>query len=716
VNASDDRLSGVTPLPGDESSGASALPSPGKPKQFGKYLLLEKIGSGGMAEIFKAVVRGAGDFHKVLVVKRILLAYSKDPSFVKMFTSEAQITSPLQHANIVSIYEFDQVDGQYYLAMEYVHGRDLQRVMARANKLGRSIPTDVALYIVGEVCKALWYAYNARDNFGNPLKIIHRDVSPSNILISFDGEVKVGDFGVAKAATTSSGEMGGGLKGKLGYLSPEQVLGREVDHRSDLFSLGIILFECLTLKRLFLGRTDLQTLINVRDADVEKRLARHPEIPVEVANILRKALAREPERRYRNATEFLGDIQDYLFQQGRRVGQESVSGMMHDLFEQEAEQEILPLEIEEVTEARRSVTGVMRAVKDKVAQGAPASAPQERQPAEVRERPLPPDEGTPLSQVTRATRINPAEATFRIRDASGQIFGPVSFSNFLSLLKSRAISEDEMCSMNGGEWVRVGDITALQSAIGQVKAEEAGRHVLFEGALDRKDMVRIICDLSRTKQATGLLQLRQGTRQKQVFFRLGRVRHVRSNLRTELIGEVMRRRGLVSQEQIDKALAATGGEHPGRVGDILLSRGIVRPHELAELLQEQFRERFLEIFQWDSGWYAFIEGVEAPAGDTGGDLDPVPLLADAVRSVYPADLCRAWLADHVKRRLVKMETARVSVADLKLMPRELRIVNNLETSLSIEQLLRVLPQGAEWEAHVYRIVFLLTQCKIYQFR
>ena len=478
-----------------------------RPRQFGKYLLLEKIGSGGMAEIFKAVVRGAEDFQKVVVIKRILLGYSRDPSFVKMFVDEARITAPLQHANIVSIYEFDQVEGQYYLAMELVHGRDLQRVMARANKVGRTLTPELAVHIVSEVCKALWYAYNARDPYGNPLQIIHRDVSPSNVLVSFDGEVKVTDFGVAKAATSSGDQGGGVLKGKLGYMSPEQVMGRDVDHRSDIFSLGVILFETLTLKRMFLGRTDLQTLINVRDADVEKRLARHPEIEAGLADILRKVLAKDREKRYRNAQDFLGDLQDWLYARNHRVGSAQLASFIRDLFPEESEQELLPLEVEEVTE------GTRQALLDQANESTPVSGASEPTPMPPRMatpaplRPLTPppahlltppsalppvvpttrrpsqpvalvshvvpppapaaeapdlsfeDSGLRLTEPnTKTSRVAPQTANFRIRDAEGNIFGPVSFDNVLSLLKSRSITEDETCSMNDGEWMRVGDV------------------------------------------------------------------------------------------------------------------------------------------------------------------------------------------------------------------------------------------------------------------
>jgi serine/threonine-protein kinase len=699
---------------------------PARPKQFGKYLLLEKVGSGGMAEIFKAVIRGVGDFQKVLVVKRILLAYSRDPTFVKMFTDEARITAPLQHSNIVSIYEFDQVDGQYYLAMEFVNGRDLQRVMSRANKLGRAIPVEVALHIVGEVCKALWYAYNARDARGSPLRIIHRDVSPSNILISFDGEVKVTDFGVAKAANSTAREAtgAGGLKGKLGYMSPEQVLGRDVDHRSDIFSLGIVLFETLTLKRMFLGRTDLQTLMNVRDADVERRLGRHPEIPEVVADVIRKALAKAPEKRFRGANDFQSSIQDVLYERGKRVGQDTVAAFMRDMFAEEAEQEILPLEIEEVSEVRRSpLERIAEPAPEATEPPEPARPPtpppaaagsKRRQSEEM--APLPLDEGgNAPPEETRSRKVAPLDTAFRIRDSFGNVFGPVSLNNLLSLLASRAVTEDEFCQVNDGEWTRVGDVTALQGRI-EPPPPEVKKTPLFEGGIDRLATLRLLCDISRNKKLTGLLTFRHQSTQKEVYFRAGRPRFVFSNQRSELLGEYLVRQGRVSADQLADALRRVREVKGARIGDALIASGLVTAHQLADLLQAQFRDRFLDLFRWESGWYGFFEGAQGPKNAVPSELDPVAVMAEAVRTLYPVDVCRAWLADHLERRLGQVENARIQVQELHLHPRELRVVNLLESNDSVARLVKALPPTPESQAIAFRTVFLLIQCGIYVFK
>jgi len=724
-----------------------------RPRQFGKYTLLEKIGMGGMAEIFKAVARGAGDFQKVLVVKRILLRYSRDPAFVKMFKDEALITAPLQHANIVSIYEFDQVDGQYFLAMELVNGVDLQAFMARANKIGGSVPVSVALFVVGEVCKALWYAYNARDAYGKDLKIIHRDVSPSNILLSFDGEVKVTDFGVAKA-TTSKGEttQNGVLKGKLGYMSPETVLGRDVDHRSDLFSLGIILFELLTLKRMFLGKTDLQTLINIRDADVEKRLSRHPEIDPGVADIIRKALAKNPDDRYASAQEFLEGIQDFQFSHRMRTSQNDLSAMMKELFSEKVERELLPLSTDDTTGVGPR-TGV-DAVRDfqesnpdddeePEESSAPVRSGVERSSARattpvadnavdqdssepeidaaiadssaVRDLPLDERPSETAGESTRNTKLKPEVSSFRIKDSSGKVFGPVSFDNLLGLLKSRAVTEDELVSVDDGDWSRLGDLSMVQNYLSEIRPSLDRARLLFEGAIDRRFLVRMFTRICMKQTLTGLLVFRKGVHQKEIFFVEGRPRVIFSNLKSELFGEFLVNRDVVGRNKLAEAVSGLGASG-GRLGDTLVAHGAVPAHQMALLLNDQFKERFLQVFDWDEGWCGFFDDVRVPAGVVQQDLEPMSMISLGVRTRIPVDIVNAWMSEHAQHRFLFGSESRVSIDDLKLIPREMRVVNLIGSRDSIRAIQDGLPQGGEWASVVNRVIYLLLETGIIRFR
>ncbi len=302
--------------------------------RFGDYTLVEKIGQGGMAEIWLAKRGGVRGFEKPLALKKILTEHTVKKAFVEMFIDEAKLTSRLTHQNIVQIYELGAIDGEHYIAMEYVPGWDLLRVLQRAASQKRPIPAGVAIRIVADVCRGLDYAHCAKDDRGEPLRIVHFDCSPSNILVGVTGAVKVSDFGVARAAMDQGeGSASDRFRGKIAYMSPEQLDNRAVDRRSDIFSAGICLYETLTLKRLFRANTDAETLDAVRQAAVEHRLERHPEIPTPVRDILRRSLARNPEDRFATAGDMASDLEGFLFDNRVRVTSREVADFLVDLFE-----------------------------------------------------------------------------------------------------------------------------------------------------------------------------------------------------------------------------------------------------------------------------------------------------------------------------------------------------------------------------------------------
>lgn len=312
---------------------------------FGRYELLDRIGLGGMAEVWRARVTGVGGFEKILVIKKILPSFASNKTFIDMLLAEARLCAMLQHANIVQTYENGEIDGAYYIAMEYVQGFDLFKILSKSTQIGLRIPAELCLYIAAEVAKGLHYAHTAKDHYGRSLNIIHRDVSPSNVIISQQGEVKVMDFGVARATPGGqpSDQMtrSGVLKGKLGYMSPEQVTGKPFDHRSDVFSLGIILYESLTLKRLFLAKTDLETLVNIRDAKIEHKFQKHSYIEEDIRVVLRRALAKDPDERYPTAMAMHDDIIRMLFERKIHVTSSMLQGFLSDLFAQEGSSPML---------------------------------------------------------------------------------------------------------------------------------------------------------------------------------------------------------------------------------------------------------------------------------------------------------------------------------------------------------------------------------------
>jgi serine/threonine protein kinase len=305
-----------------------------RPTQFGKYFLTERIAVGGMAELFKAKLFGVSGFEKPMVVKQILPKYSKNEDFIKMFVDEAKICVTLTHGNIVPVYELGRLNGIYFIAMEYVHGKDLADILDTARTQNKPLTPEHAVLIAVEVCKGLDYAHRRTDAHGNSLRVVHRDVSPPNILISLDGEVKIADFGIAKAAHKLGTTEAGVVKGTFGYMSPEQVRGLPLDHRTDIFSAGILLHEMLTGRRLFAGESELEAIERVKSAKVPAPSAVNPRVPSALDPIVFKALAKDPADRFADANTFHLALSRFLFTAGGGATASTLSRYMHELFEE----------------------------------------------------------------------------------------------------------------------------------------------------------------------------------------------------------------------------------------------------------------------------------------------------------------------------------------------------------------------------------------------
>lgn len=287
---------------------AQPLPPADGMERFGKFVLLNRIAFGGMAEVFRAKMEGAVGFQRIVAIKRILPEYSEDPTFIQMFTDEARIAGSLTHPHIVQINELGEVDGIYYISMEMIDGIDLARVIKIRRTLAMPIPLGVILDVVIPVCKALHYAHTAVDPNNNPLQMIHRDVTPHNILISKKGEIKLTDFGIAKAAQNIAQTAVGELKGKLSYMSPEQAEGRPVDQRTDIFQVGIVLYEMLTLRKMFEGNSDHSVLHKIQNAMYPPPRQLVANIPELMEQIVLRALAVDSRQRYQTASELERDL------------------------------------------------------------------------------------------------------------------------------------------------------------------------------------------------------------------------------------------------------------------------------------------------------------------------------------------------------------------------------------------------------------------------
>jgi len=286
----------------------SESPAPAD-SQFGQYVIEEHIATGGMADVYKARMMGMEGFQKTVAIKRILSNLTDSDDFVRMFIDEAKLAAQLNHNNIIHIYDLGKVDRSHYIAMEYIEGRDLRSILEECHERDRKMPIEVALHITDLLASALDYAHKKRDFDNRALGLVHRDVSPQNVLISFDGDVKLCDFGIAKAASKATQTRAGALKGKLQYMSPEQAWGKDIDHRSDIFSLGLVLFEMLTNEKVFTGTSELSVLEQVRDPIITAPSMKNAEVDSEVDRIVFLALNAERDERYQSAEDMKRDLE-----------------------------------------------------------------------------------------------------------------------------------------------------------------------------------------------------------------------------------------------------------------------------------------------------------------------------------------------------------------------------------------------------------------------
>jgi serine/threonine protein kinase len=307
------------------------------PHRFGRYIIVDPIAVGGMAEIYRARVAASKEGpDRVIVIKKVIANLQQNQEFLQMFEEEIKITVGLTHPNIIQIYDYGQTDEQYFMAMEYVEGKNLRQFVKRLADMKSMFSIDMSCHIISNVCHALAYAHSYRDRMtGKPLGIVHRDISPQNVMISYDGAVKLFDFGIAKAKSASEATRAGVIKGKPSYLSPEQINGEELDGRSDIFALGICLWELLTAKRLFVADTDMGVLRLIQSAKIEPPSTFNPAVPAALDAIVLKSLHRDRAKRYQGSEEFQRDLHKFLYSFNPNFNPADLAYYAQELFKNE---------------------------------------------------------------------------------------------------------------------------------------------------------------------------------------------------------------------------------------------------------------------------------------------------------------------------------------------------------------------------------------------
>lgn len=306
--------------------------------KFGKYVLLDRIAVGGMAEVYRGKLTGEKGFEKLIVVKKMLPQIAEDKEKVTHFIDEARLAALLQHENIIHVYDFGETGGSYFIAMEYLFGKDLKSVFDKSSQKDLPISLENSLFIALKICEGLDYAHNLKDLHGKPLNIIHRDINPQNIFLTYDGKIKIIDFGIAKTTTQTTKTQVGIVKGKVAYMSPEQAEAKPIDKRSDIFAVGILLYEMITRKEMYVGNT-VEVLTKAINAQYEPPEKLAANLPSKVYEILNRALSKDLEKRYQSCGEMAEDIEDCLNKLSYRPNTKMLAKYMTYLFEKECTDE-----------------------------------------------------------------------------------------------------------------------------------------------------------------------------------------------------------------------------------------------------------------------------------------------------------------------------------------------------------------------------------------
>jgi eukaryotic-like serine/threonine-protein kinase len=666
----------------------STIPAP---LRLGPYELVRRIATGGMAEVYLARRAGPHGFQKTVAVKRILPQFARDSDFVAMFVDEARVCARLGHPNIVQVFDFGEQDGELYMAMEYVDGTTGARLIRAAAMAGEEIPLDVCLHTTLSILRALEYAHGARDGDGKPLDLVHRDVSPGNVLIDRTGTVKLTDFGIARAAEIERRTDAGQLKGKLGYMSPEQVVGRELDPRSDIFTLGIVFAEMLILRPLFSGGKELDVLLRIRDADLSAIDRAGRRLPDDVRAVLLRALSRDPAVRWPSAVAFADAIDEIVLRRRLPVGPARLAACVEKL-------------------------GLAAASIDDEPLRAPGAGLRAAPPPEgdtTTRRVLRSDDETERPAPARAGDAV-APSIYRVRLDDGTVLGPMSFPMLVELFATGAVGSTCAIALENGRFRPAADYPELSRfLISPALAWDAElpTDAADAGHIDPSRLPTRFFHLA-VRRETGVLVFKDGQRKRRVFFVEGSPECVTSTDKRELLGEFLIERGQVLRMEVEMALAMLP-RFGGRLGDALVGVGVLRPIELFRAIHDQTQERLLETFRWKTGDIAFARGVRSQEETFPLGVDTYELIGRGIRHGYLHDELEAMLTPLRDEPLDPVAAPPVRREMFRLRDRETVALEAVRQGSTLRSILAELQaSGAASPEETLRAVFLGLTCEL----
>jgi serine/threonine-protein kinase len=560
---------------------------------FGPFVLERRLAVGGSAEVFLARPRSGEAPAPRLVVKRLLPELREDDSF-SLLEHEARMHQAVVHENVVRIFGAGLVGSEPYLAMEYVDGVDVYGLLRRAETEQRRIPARLAVFIASAIARALSSVHDATDSEGAPLYIVHRDVTPSNIYLSNQGEVKLGDFGIARVThAPRSGQPTAGLKGKFGYLAPEQVAGEEFDHRADLFSLAVVLGELLIGKRVFPGNGQLAVLLAIRDVNIEPLRRQAGTLPDGLMAILEQALARDPNQRFNSGNELAEALAPYVTPSAT-----TLSTMLSEWVNWARDSSQLAKQLE--GRIRDSVQR-MRAVRQLTTDEVDAES----------------------------TILASASGTSKVRLKDGRELTDLDLATLIEMIATGDLSGEDEVALMGNPFEAIRNIEDLARHL--LPSTTATTNRLFEPGVPDYQVL-----LKDTPMLKVLARMRQGTEtgalfvhrkdlnnhpvRKEIYLRAGRLFHVASSEREELLGEYLVRRGRISRAELQAALAVIGN-YGGHLGDTLIGLELVDAMDIFRAIRDQGRDRVASLCGWTEGTVTFYRGTAAAWVQFPLDLD-----------------------------------------------------------------------------------------------
>jgi serine/threonine-protein kinase len=625
-----------------------------------------------MAEVFVARREGLHGFQKRVALKRILPQFSSDPDFVWMFIDEARLAALLEHPNIVQVFDFGTMGDDLVLVMELVDGSNVSRLL-RAAPPDEPIPWDVALHIAYQTAQALDYAHHAVDENGESMEFVHRDVSPANILLSRSGHVKLTDFGIATVRSRAPTTEDGQVRGKLGYMSPEQVLGKELSGKSDVFTLSTVMTEMLIGEPLFQGESELNVLLQIRDADLRVLARCERRIPQDIRTLVSRGLQRDPAERP-TAGAFAEACAEVIRRRGMGHGPDRVARLLSQL-------NLIDGDAPEIHLPDANVPSLV---------------------------------DSDLMHHAGQELIGPQAVTsptiYRVQLPDGSVMGPMSYPRLIQLLTTGVIdSRSSKISKADGTYLdpsRLPELTRFVTSPGlQWKLEELAQ-AEKQGQLRAATLLPVFYDII-SRQQTGVLHLWQRNRRKKIYFVEGRPEFVASTDKSELLGEYLVATGQCLRMEIEMALALLP-KYGGRLGDALVGLGILRPVELFRAIGDQVRGRLMEAFRWRRGEWAFVRGARSHEETFPTGQDPYELLRDAAMEAHLEEI--ESVLEPLRERVVERCEDGPPLTVFRLAPVWVGVLDSVLGDSTLGGVLaRESASGADLEP-VYRALYLGLAC------